>query len=282
MTNHLVTIIMPCYNSENTLFDSINSVLNNTYSEFELIIVNDGSTDGSLKVAESFTDRRIHLINRSENRGLIYTLNEGLECANGKYILRLDSDDCYLRNSIEVMINFIEKVNADFIFGNAQIIDEKGSYMGETKKLNDHVIRKVNVINSIIHSSVCFRKELIEELGNYNKDCLGYEDQELWYRFFRANKKMYHLDKSIVKYRIVKNSCQIRDSSDYYFLVAQYLFRFGDKSSALLLLNKVNKAKNKLIILIRYFMPLRLAQYISFKKVKNNYKRGSNGIYRPK
>ena len=99
----LVSVVLPFYNAEAFVSDAISSILNQSYTEFELILLNDGSTDTSLERVQAFTDSRIRLINDSANRGLVYRLNQGMVEARGKYIARITSYNvCYtklLRNA---------------------------------------------------------------------------------------------------------------------------------------------------------------------------------------
>jgi len=105
-----VSIVMSVYNAQKYLDEAIESILNQTYSNFEFIIINDGSTDKSLEIIENYAkkDSRIIVINR-ENKGLIYSLNEGIRKANGKYIARMDADDISLPQRLEKQVEFMEK-----------------------------------------------------------------------------------------------------------------------------------------------------------------------------
>lgn len=85
-----------------------------------------------------------------------------------------------------------------------------------------------------------------------------------------------------MKYRIVKNSCQDRDSTDYYFLIAQYLFRYNDKLSAMLIFNKVSLLSNRIFMIIRFVLPYSLFRFIGYNKIKNRFLKDKNGIYRPR
>ena len=107
--NPLVTVLMPVYNGEKYLKEAIESILNQTFKDFEFLIINDGSTDNSVKIIQSFNDLRIRLIHNESNIGLIKTLNKGLKLSNGKYIARMDCDDVSLPKRLSVQINFMEK-----------------------------------------------------------------------------------------------------------------------------------------------------------------------------
>lgn len=110
--NILISVILPVYNAELYLKEAIESILKQTYKSFELIILNDGSSDNSLNIINSFKDDRIILIDR-ENNGLVYTLNEGINMAKSKYIARMDADDISLSDRFEKQIKHMEENSLD-------------------------------------------------------------------------------------------------------------------------------------------------------------------------
>ncbi|HBC5517211.1 TPA: glycosyltransferase family 2 protein, partial [Proteus mirabilis] len=105
--DYLVSIIMPCFNSEKYISEAIESVLKQTYSNFELIIIDDNSTDSTLKIINSFRDNRITIISFDENQGAGVARNKGIEVANGRFIAFLDSDDLWSKNKLEAQIKFM-------------------------------------------------------------------------------------------------------------------------------------------------------------------------------
>ncbi len=105
----VVTVLLPAYNAENYICRAVDSVLGQTFSDFELLIINDGSTDSTQSLLESYTDPRIKLINMPENVGLIDVLNHGLSLASGKYIARMDADDICLPTRLEKQFKFLEQ-----------------------------------------------------------------------------------------------------------------------------------------------------------------------------
>ena len=104
-----VSILMPMYNSEKYIKESINSILNQEYKNFELIIVDDGSIDSSIEIVKEYNDSRIKLYENIENKGLPYTRNKLLSLATGEYIALFDSDDIALKNRIKAQVEFLEK-----------------------------------------------------------------------------------------------------------------------------------------------------------------------------
>lgn len=122
----LVSIIMPTYNTEKFVHNSIKSVLNQTYTNWELIVVDDASNDNTVNVLNSFTNSRIKLLQNSENHGAAYCRNLGLRNANGRWIAFLDSDDLWLPTKLEKQLDFMISNNIHFSYTNYEQIDEFG------------------------------------------------------------------------------------------------------------------------------------------------------------
>ena len=104
-----ITVFMPVYNAEKYLKEAIDSILNQTFQNFELLIIDDGSTDESVKIIEGYTDWRIRLIHNDGNKGLPYTRNRGLFLARGLYLAIMDADDVSVKNRLEIQYNIMEK-----------------------------------------------------------------------------------------------------------------------------------------------------------------------------
>jgi glycosyltransferase involved in cell wall biosynthesis len=205
----LVSIILPVYNAEKYLEKSISSILQQTYTNLEVIIIDDGSTDGSFEIIESFakSDCRIISISRS-NKGLVETLNEGISIATGKYIVRMDADDVSYFNRIEEQVDFLRKNLEYVIVGSwADVIDVNGDIVGvyNYPKVNDFYIR-IGLFwhNQFIHPSVMIRSGVLKECG-YSPKFKHVEDYELWTRILKYGKG-HNLDKSLIKYRILETS----------------------------------------------------------------------------
>jgi glycosyltransferase involved in cell wall biosynthesis len=109
----LVSVLIPVYNSEKFVADSLKSIISQTYQNLEILVLDDGSTDQSIQKVKSFDDSRIQIFSHEINQGLIVTRNELIEKANGKYIAFLDSDDISYPNRIQLQVDFLEK-NSDF------------------------------------------------------------------------------------------------------------------------------------------------------------------------
>lgn len=100
---------MPVYNAQEYIREAIDSILNQTFSDFEFIIINDGSTDNSVEIIKNYNDPRIVLVDNTENKGLVSVLNQGLQLAQGEYIARMDADDISLPNRFMEQVNYLDK-----------------------------------------------------------------------------------------------------------------------------------------------------------------------------
>lgn len=200
----LVSVILPVYNAEEYIENAISSILNQSLHDFELIIINDGSSDSSKQIIQSFDDKRIRYIENEKNLGLITTLIRGIKLCKGKYIARMDADDISMPKRFQMQVKFLEK-NTDYgICGTwASIINENNEITGRIKNpTNDSAIRiSLLFTNPIIHPSVMFRAEILNQFL-YSSDAVHSEDYDLWCRIaLLSNTKMKNLPLKLLKYR---------------------------------------------------------------------------------
>jgi len=198
-----ITVLMPVYNEEKFLKEAIESILNQTFYDFEFLIIDDGSEDGSHDIIQSYQDERIILISR-KNHGLAYSLNEGIEKGRGKFIARMDGDDISLPQRLKKQDNFLE-THADIgIVGTwAIIMTENGEdlYL-EERPLKDMEIRKFLMRTSpFFHGSVMFRRDLFESCGPYPQEFKWGQDWVLWHRF-AAKTNLANIGEPLYKYRM--------------------------------------------------------------------------------
>jgi glycosyltransferase involved in cell wall biosynthesis len=215
----LVTVFMAAYNAGQYIEKSISSVINQTFKDFELVIVNDGSTDDTVTIVESISDRRIKLVHNDENRGIFYTRNRLLDLAQGKYIAILDSDDITSLNRLELQVAFMEThPNMVLCGGNAAVIDENDNFTGinYTEPYDDTIEVFMLFGNPYINSTAMFRKATFNDLGGY-RDYAPAEDFELFTRM-AAKHQVGNLNETLVKYRIhssnsstIANSLQLKN-----------------------------------------------------------------------
>ena len=183
MNKPKVSIIMPVYNAEKYLREAIVSILNQTFTVFEFIIVYDPSLDNSLNIINRYSDARIWIIENKKRIGLVKSLNKALKYAHGEYIARQDADDISLPNRLELQLEFLEKYPEVALLGTGiYVINENGETI---EKRIMHLNPKKSLLkgNRFIHGSVMFRKSVIDELGTYNELFKNSEDYELWLRF---------------------------------------------------------------------------------------------------
>jgi glycosyltransferase involved in cell wall biosynthesis len=213
-----VSVVMSVYNSEKYLRESVNSVLNQSFTDFEFVIINDGSTDGTREILESYNDPRIILIHQ-ENMGLTKSLNKGITLARGEYIARQDADDISMLERLEKQLEFLEKNKNVALLGTAaQIIYNRGILLKTTINPCDYASIKnlLKNTNCFIHGSVMFKREVFFELGGYREFFLTSQDYDLWLRFaekfevanlliplykFRFNQQSISFKKAIVSQR---------------------------------------------------------------------------------
>ena len=212
-TQPLVSVLMPCFNAGQYLYSSISSVLNQTYSNLELIVVDDGSTDSSLAVASCFNDDRVRVIKNETNLGIVTSRNIGISHAKGELLACLDADDIALPERIELQVKFMsEDPELALLGSSAYLIDESGVVFdaADVPETHGDICRNILRGNSIIHSSVMMRANIVKLLGGYVKDYSLAEDYALWIKI-ASGYKVSNLPERLVKYRV--HSSQISQTA---------------------------------------------------------------------
>jgi len=208
---NLISVILPVYNAEFYLKEAVESILNQTYTNFELIILNDGSSDNSLQIIEELMkyDSRIVLVNR-ENKGLVYTLNEGIKLAKGKYIARMDADDISLPNRFEKQIRLMENKNLDICGSHFLLIDKQNNIQGLNLTPINHNMCVLSLASKVpfAHPSVMIRKEFLlkNNLLYGQSEYKIAEDFDLWMRMYEKDAKFGNVNDILFRYRILDNS----------------------------------------------------------------------------
>ncbi|ATP58493.1 hypothetical protein CPT03_19505 [Pedobacter ginsengisoli] len=213
--NPKITVFMAAYNAASYIQESIQSILDQTFENFELLIVNDGSTDETVVVINSFKDSRIRLIHNDKNRGLTYTRNVVLNEAKGEYIAILDSDDVAITNRLELQYNFFQE-HPEYALcgGHGSVIDEASKPVVDNRFTvpigPDKIKMTLLFQNTFINSTVMYKTTVLKELNGYN-DYAPAEDYEL---FIRLSDKypVANLDTILVKYRIHGSNTSILQS----------------------------------------------------------------------
>ena len=203
MANPKVTVLMSVYNGETHLRDSVDSILDQTYEDFEFLILNNASTDRTKEILELYDDPRIRLIDNDKNIGLIRSLNRGLGLAKGEYIARMDADDISLPTRLEKQVDFLDSHDSIGVLGiRSWIIDESGDTLIRANHpiVHNEILAKILLDNCFVHSSVMFRKKLIDTYGNYNNNAVLGEDYDLFLRLSRVT-QMANMAEPLHKWR---------------------------------------------------------------------------------
>ncbi len=199
-----VTVLMPVFNAAAYVLEAINSILNQTHTDFELLIINDGSTDNSVSIIESIKDERLQLVHNEKNIGLIETLNKGFALAKGKYIARMDADDVAYPERISIQFRYLETHPDCDIYGSAyqEFYENK---VGKTVKFSDNheLLKTVLFFNSCLsHPTVMIRKSLlIDNHITYSRDFNHAEDYALWVQLVDKT-RFSNCQKALLKYRV--------------------------------------------------------------------------------
>lgn len=210
-----VTVIMPVYNGEAYLAEAIKSVLNQTFQDFELLLINDGSTDNSLKIIQNFNDSRLRVVSNESNWGLVRTRNRGLSEAKGQYLAMLDCDDIALPDRLHRQVHFLNQFMDYGVVGSQIIfINEQGKEVGrETYNQKTENIPAILFFNNYLaQSSVMIRKNILNEM-RYREEFPPAEDYDLWVRLSRIT-KIKILPIPLVKYRLHTNNISVKKAQE--------------------------------------------------------------------
>jgi glycosyltransferase involved in cell wall biosynthesis len=202
-----VSIIMSVFNGDKYLNTAIDAILNQTFSDFEFIIINDGSTDKTCDILRSYTDPRIRVFNQN-NRGLIQSLNRGISLASGEYIARQDADDISLPDRIKEQVKIMDNDPKIVLVGSSYYsIDDNDDLVDFVKvPQTDTEIRwKMIFTNAFCHTSIMTRSETLKNNKLfYNENDIHAEDYGLWSRLIQYG-SCYNIGKPLVKYRVHPN-----------------------------------------------------------------------------
>jgi glycosyltransferase involved in cell wall biosynthesis len=232
----LVSVLMPCYNAEAFLIEAMDSVLSQTYSNIEVIVVDDGSSDQTIDIIKDYAvkDKRVKPYFNERNLGLIKTLNKGLELSLGKYVARMDSDDISLSNRIEKLVSILEQDSSlDLAAGGCYSLSESGRKMSRVypKACTALGLKFVSFFSTpVLHPCVVFRKSLMD-FERFDEEYLHSEDYEIFsrlllkgHRFVNVEEPLYMLRKNYQsvshKFETIQisthNRISFRNINDYF------------------------------------------------------------------
>ncbi|MEM2525972.1 MAG: glycosyltransferase [Candidatus Methanomethylicaceae archaeon] len=201
----LISVIMSVYNGERYLKESVRSILKQTFTNFEFIIIDDNSTDNSYEILRSFNDNRIKIIRNKIRKGITKNLNTAIDIAEGEYIARQDADDISLPHRLELQLSFLkEKPDIALVGSSTFFIDDKGRIIGFRKVPSEPTFDLLLKKNLFIHGSVIIRKKFLDEIGRYNELFKYSQDYELWLRIAKRY-KVANIQQPLYALRIHKN-----------------------------------------------------------------------------
>lgn len=202
-----ITVLMPAFNASKYIATAIQSILTQSFTDFELLIIDDGSTDNSLQVIQSFKDKRIRIIQNEKNLGLIKTLNKGIKSAKGKYIARMDADDISLPQRLEKQFNFLEQNPQFALVGTQATFIRQNQITNKVFEIptNSEILPIYSLFYCpFVHPSVMIRTDILKNFY-YSEDFTASEDYELWTRILRTYKGK-NLAEALLQYRIHDNN----------------------------------------------------------------------------
>ena len=209
--NPKITVLMPAYNAAKYIGEAISSVLGQSFTDFELLIVNDGSADDTVKIVKSFKDPRIVLISQA-NKGVSSALNLGLTYSRAPYIARFDADDICYPDRLKIQYDFITAYPEYSVVGSAaDYVDADGHFIfthHPAGHLNEEIQQLKYSVCPFIHSSVLYKKDVIVNNGGYSEHAYTYEDHFLWVNILK-NQKACNLSQSLIKVRLNPDSITI-------------------------------------------------------------------------
>ena len=218
-SNPMISVVMPVYNGEKFLKEAIESILNQTYKDFEFLIVYDESTDGTLSIIQEFQekDARVVLIN-GDKEGISGALNKGIKEAKGKYIARMDADDISLPIRFEKQISHMQNLGLDICGGHSLLIDSDGKINGIGIMPRSHDLCGLAMMFRVPfpHPGVMIRKGFLTDYSlEYGQSTYqAAEDFDMWVRMFSAGAKFGNVDDIVVQYRVLSDSLSIVNTAE--------------------------------------------------------------------
>lgn len=249
----LVTIFIPVYNREKYLAETLDSILNQTYKNFEIIIADDGSNDGTLSIAEKYAqiDSRIKVFS-FPHRGEVYTRNEAIlkSNPNTKYFMNHDSDDISLPNKLAKLVRYLEEHPEIAIVGCfAEYFDDAGNYLGKPRiEYEPKKIRETfGLVNSMINSASLIRKEVFEKIGYYRPEYASTDDYDFFARALIAGFELANLPEVLHKIRLHPNPISSQKAQIQQILAkkiqSEYQSQIAKSLPKQLKVNKIHKPK---------------------------------------
>ncbi len=232
MSIPVISVVLPFFNASPYLREALESLLKQTFADFECILINDGSTDDSELIIQSIKDERIRYIRNLENKGLVYSLNLGLNEAKGRYIARMDGDDICHMDRFQKQVDYLQlHPGADLVASVVELINEKGQLTGYWKDDRDHIVEEdirnfLPMNNCIAHPTVMAKAAIIKEL-RYNESQPQAEDYDLWLRWIASGHTIHKIEQCLLKQRIHSNSFTRKRQQNVFYKIAKTKWNFA-------------------------------------------------------
>ena len=218
-----ISILLAIYNDERFIKKTIESVLSQTFQEFELLVGFNGTTDNSIDIVKSFQDDRIKIYDFKDDKGKAKTLNKLIELSQSDWIAIQDGDDLWLPKKLEMQM---EQINDfDIIGTKCQYIDDEDNFIGMPDlEINDEQIKtkSLNGVNQIINTSAIFKKSKAISVNKWDEDLDGIEDFDFWLKLIKLNCKFININKILVCHRLHKKSNFNTKTYDVAGLIQKY------------------------------------------------------------
>jgi glycosyltransferase involved in cell wall biosynthesis len=262
--NPKVSVVMPVYNAEKYIAETIESILSQTFEDFEFIIVNDCSTDKTREIIEKYAkqDRRIRLINNEVNLKVSKAANKGVELAKGEYIARTDSDDWSYPYRLEKQVKYMDK-HPEVVLssGNMEMCDENMKVKNRTHFPTTHkeIMNVLLQFNPMVHSAMIYRRDTFLEIGGYGG--INTSEDYLLTMKMASKGKLGNLEDILVKYRVVDTGLTAKSPMDMH-LATLYCALDGHLNYKYPITFKT-KVITSMRLFIAYFVPAPLWRFIS-------------------
>jgi len=210
MNNPKISVVMPNYNRGAFLPEAIESILNQTFRDFEFIIIDDGSVDNSWEIIQKYSekDTRIRAFKNDKNYHIVYTRNRGISLSETDLIAFLDSDDVAMPERLEIQLEFMKNnLDCGVCGSNFEIINEKSELTGHKKfpENDDDIKKSFFFFNPFGQNTVIIRKRCFDEVGLYNDEYRNAEDLDMWMRI-GSKYALHNIQKELVKYRVHRDN----------------------------------------------------------------------------
>lgn len=257
-----VSIVLPTYNGEKYLAESIESIVEQTFTDWELIIVDDCSSDRTYDIAKEYakSDIRIHVVHNTENQKLPRSLNIGFDMARGKYLTWTSDDNMYQKDAIAVMAERLNKENDVFmVCADMQIIDEIGRITGRAETYSNEKIYAFNCVGACF----MYKREVYERIGGYDADAFCVEDYDYWLRIIQTFGRILPIHQSLYLYRRHGKSLSVTKRKQVEDQLTKLRIKYIDE-----LLKQLYKNKNELC---RIYYEMRQSYYMT-ERIKEKFK----------